>query len=275
MKTILIFDSGVGGISIYKEIYKLLPEQNYIYAFDNGAFPYGELSDQTLIERTIHIIEQVKSKHIIDIIVIACNTASTIVLPHLRALNNIPVVGVVPAIKPAAAISKMKVIGLLATPATIKRQYTHQLVENFAADCQIKMIGSTRLVEMAEDKIKGHEVDMIELESIIAPWLGRVDSVVLGCTHFPLIKTELNCAFNHRVYLIDSGKAVANRVESLLKDNVDSGCLELLNADKKRKEVGRVYSSVAINNEATLLNYLITEGLSEIRSLDYRLSSDH
>lgn len=223
MKRVLIFDSGVGGLSVYQEIYAQLPKVQYIYAFDDAAFPYGELPEIELIARTRHIVSLLVERHQVDLVVIACNTASTVVLPTLRSLLTIPVVGVVPAIKPAALASQRKVIGLLATPATIQREYTNTLINQFASDCEVLRIGSTRLVEMAEQKLRGNPVPMAELYEILKPWQERVDSIVLGCTHFPLISDEIMAAFEAPVQIIDSGRAIANRVKALLGDVVGSG----------------------------------------------------
>ncbi|MDX1303994.1 glutamate racemase [Photobacterium sp.] len=223
VKRVLVFDSGVGGLSVYQEVHALLPQVQYIYAFDNEAFPYGELAEDVLIQRTHHIVCLLVARHNIDLVVIACNTASTIVLPSLRGSLSIPVVGVVPAIKPAAAISKKKVIGLLATPATVKRAYTHDLIQQFACDCEVLMMGSTRLVEMAEEKLRGISVSSDELGKILQPWQGKVDCIVLGCTHFPLIKEDIALAFKSAVQIVDSGKAIANRVKLLLGECVETG----------------------------------------------------
>lgn len=260
MKKVVIFDSGVGGLSVYKEIHDLLPQVQFIYAFDNAAFPYGELADDILIERTNHIVTLLVEQYQADLVVIACNTASTIVLPSLRQRLTIPVVGVVPAIKPAAKMSKTKCIGLLATPATINRSYTHQLIKQFASDCDVKMIGSTRLVEMAEHKLRGEPIDLVELERILQPWQGMVDSVILGCTHFPLIKAEIQKILPN-VVIVDSGKAIAKRVSSLL--TLSSEPITISNI----KNV--TYSSAATHNVAALNQSLYKMQLGIIHPLNY------
>ncbi|ACH67390.1 glutamate racemase [Aliivibrio fischeri MJ11] len=222
-KHILIFDSGIGGLSVYKEIKYQLPLAKYIYAFDNAAFPYGELTESVLIERTTHIISELCSQFPIDIVVIACNTASTVVLPSLRDKLDIPVVGVVPAIKPAALVSNK--IGLLATPATVKRSYTYDLIKSFAPISDVQLLGSTRLVEMAEEKMIGIDVDM-RAKRDLSPWQNKVDTIVLGCTHFPFLKNEIKKALGNKILLIDSGEAIARRVKQLLNgDGVESAVL--------------------------------------------------
>ncbi|MGF1806073.1 MULTISPECIES: glutamate racemase [Aliivibrio] len=257
-KHILIFDSGVGGLSVYKEIQQQLPSEKYIYAFDNAAFPYGELTESVLIERTTHIIAQLCSLFPIDIVVIACNTASTIVLPTLREKLSIPVVGVVPAIKPAALVSKK--IGLLATPATVKRSYTYDLIKSFAPISDVQLLGSTRLVEMAEEKMIGKNVDLKELEEILLPWKETVDTIVLGCTHFPFLKSEIKKVLNNNVLLIDSGEAIARRVTQLL------GTIE---RGGQSEQKGEVYCSAPTKNEEALNKTFRELEFSPLQYLDY------
>ncbi len=257
MKNVLIFDSGVGGLSVYQEIAKLLPEQPVIYAFDNAAFPYGELDDDVLVSRVCGMVSALCQQHDIALVVIACNTASTLVLPHLRKLLTIPVVGVVPAIKPAAAISQSKVIGLLATPATVKRRYTQQLVEEFAPDCQVVMVGSTDLVQMGEDKLRGEDVDPKRLGVILSPMADKVDCIVLGCTHFPLLKSEIETVVGGSCRVIDSGEAIANRVYTLLKEGGKVA--------SRRDSLHRVYSSAPVIREHELNNELSKLGFGEIK----------
>ncbi|WP_217565068.1 glutamate racemase [Vibrio cholerae] len=212
---VLIFDSGVGGLSVYREIEARLPQLNYIYLFDNAAYPYGELTQETLIARVDTLVTRMVEQERIDLVVIACNTASTIVLPVLRAKLTIPVVGVVPAIKPASLIAS-KAIGLIATPATVKRQYTQELIRDFSANKNVELLGSTRLVNMAEEKLRGKPIDLEELASILQPLKNTIDVAVLGCTHFPLIKEEIQQVLGEQVQLIDSGLAIARRVQELL-----------------------------------------------------------
>lgn len=217
---ILIFDSGVGGLSVYQEIVAKLPQLDYTYIFDNEAYPYGELAHDTLVTRVESLVKQMVKEQSIDLVVIACNTASTIVLPTLRSHLSIPVVGVVPAIKPASNMAN-KAVGLIATPATITREYTHDLIRSFAQSKPVEMLGSTRLVDIAEEKLRGNSVDLLELERILKPMQGCVDVAVLGCTHFPLIKDEIQHVLGESVLLVDSGEAIARRVSSLL-EMVDS-----------------------------------------------------
>lgn len=263
-KHILIFDSGVGGLSVFKEIHRRLPNENYVYLFDNEAYPYGELAPDTLVQRTCTLVEQMMKRQRIDIVVIACNTASTIVLPHLRQRIDIPVVGVVPAIKPASLLSKTAV-GLIATPATITRQYTHDLIRDFALDKNVKLIGNSQLVDMAEKKLRNERVDLIELEHILAPLKGQVDVAVLGCTHFPLIKEEISQVLGSSVELVDSGEAIARRVESLLAiSDVNNG-----------KGTREAYSSASPKEEEALNHALHQLGFTPVQLMPIQDALDH
>ncbi|MBD1228794.1 glutamate racemase [Xenorhabdus griffiniae] len=222
--TILVFDSGVGGLSVYQEIRQLLPDLHYIYAFDNEAFPYGEKTAKVIIERVVQIVDAIQKKHPLAVVVIACNTASTVSLPALRERFSFPVVGVVPAIKPAAKLTCNRVVGLLATRATVNRDYTKELIARFATDCQVYAIGSAELVELAERKLHGKNVPLKELEKILKPWLRMKeppDTVILGCTHFPLIAEEIAQVLPDGTRLIDSGAAIARRTAWLIKNRED------------------------------------------------------
>ena len=222
---ILVFDSGVGGLSIVQHIRQQLPTASINYLADNKLFPYGLLDDQTLITRVIELVVTAVARYQADIVVIACNTASTLVLPALRHRLDIPVVGVVPAIKPAAQQSQSKVIGLLATPGTIQRDYTDDLIADFANDCEIIRVGSSKLVTVVEDKLAGHAVIPATFNEIIAlfhyhPRWQQMDTMVLACTHFPLVKDELAKAAPQLKYWVDSGDAIARRVHSLLHTSI-------------------------------------------------------
>lgn len=218
--TVLVFDSGVGGLSVYDEIRQLLPDLHYIYAFDNVAFPYGEKSEAFIVERVLEIVTAVQQRYPLALAVIACNTASTVSLPALRDNFPFPVVGVVPAIKPAARLTANGIVGLLATRGTVKRPYTHELIQRFANECRIEMLGSAELVEMAEAKLHGEPVSLDELRRILRPWLRMQeppDTVVLGCTHFPLLQEELLQVLPEGTRLVDSGSAIARRTAWLLE----------------------------------------------------------
>jgi glutamate racemase len=229
---ILVFDSGVGGLSVAAEIQKKLPFLPIIYASDNAFFPYGTKGETELIERVDKVLHKILSLHQIDLIVIACNTASTLTLPHCRQHFTQPIVGVVPAIKPAANITQTG--GLLATPATVARPYTHKLIEEHAPHCQVISVGSSELVSLAEKKLRGEELAHQPLDEItqaffIQPNSEKIDNIVLACTHFPLIRDDILASLYRvspvkdaqSILLIDSGEAIARRVESLLYNTVE------------------------------------------------------
>jgi len=217
---VLVFDSGVGGLSVYDEIRRLLPDLHYIYAFDNVAFPYGEKSEAFIVERVVEIVTAVQARYPLSLAVIACNTASTVSLPALREKFGFPVVGVVPAIKPAARLTANRIVGLLATRGTVKRPYTHELIQRFANECHFELLGSSELVEIAEAKLHGEPVSLDRLRRILRPWLRMAeppDTVVLGCTHFPLLQEELLQVLPEGTRLVDSGAAIARRTAWLLE----------------------------------------------------------
>jgi len=220
MSCIVVFDSGVGGLSVYQEIIKKCPNHHYVFVSDNKAFPYGTKSEEELIERVLTVVQSIDRCYKPDLLVVACNTASTIALPSLRDNFNFPIVGVVPAIKPAAIASKTKTIGLLATPGTIARNYTQNLIDEFANDCTVIKVGSSELVEIAEQKIYGNSINIKKIEKELAPFfnIDELDTLVLACTHFPLLNNEMADIFklrNHSVVFVDSGVAIANRVFEL------------------------------------------------------------
>lgn len=224
MSRVAIFDSGVGGLSIYQEVVKHCPQNDYCYISDNQYFPYGIKDQADLVERVTRVVNRIDEHYAPDILVVACNTASTVVLPILRANHEFDIIGVVPAIKPAAQLTQSKQFGLLATPATIKRPYTDELIKQFAPDCEITRVGSSKLVEIAEDKLYGRSFDIHAIEKIIQPILDvpEIDSLVLACTHFPLLKDEIAQIFvkhSRNITLIDSCAGIAKRVIELSRTN--------------------------------------------------------
>ncbi|WP_052481093.1 glutamate racemase [Gilvimarinus agarilyticus] len=219
---IAIFDSGVGGLSILQAARQQLPKARFSYVSDNAGFPYGNKPAHLVIDRACQVLEAFAAEvDDVDVFVIACNTASTLALPRLRRHFTRPVVGVVPAIKPAAEISRNKYIGLLATPGTVKRSYTRRLIEEFASDCRVVSVGSSALVELAERKLRHEPVCDKQLHNILTPLLvasdhnpapEQLDTLVLACTHFPLLAEEIAAVMGPRVRLVDSGTAIARRI---------------------------------------------------------------
>ncbi len=234
--SVLIFDSGVGGLSILSEVRQLLPHLSLYYLMDNEAFPYGLKSDDELIPRVLQVCTRAVQQLQPDLLIIACNTASTLTLPQLREQLNIPVVGVVPAIKVAATLATNQAaqsnsktgchIGLLATPATINRTYTDNLIRDFAGHCTVRRFGSTELVQWAEDWINEQRTPYGLFEHLNS-WLQHpvpLSHVVLGCTHFPLLKAQLQQQWP-AITWVDSGNAIARRVADLLPQTVSSTTL--------------------------------------------------
>jgi glutamate racemase len=217
----LVFDSGVGGLSVMREIARLLPQLRLTYAADNAAFPYGTKTETELVARVSAVIGALVEATAPDIVVIACNTASTNALAAVRQFLTVPVIGVVPAIKPAAAGSQSRVIGLLGTKATVASAYTAALIEQFADGCTVLTHGSPELVEAAERKLQGLPAGEADIAAAVANLFGqpggdRLDTIVLGCTHFPLLAEELAAAAPHPVTWMDSGAAIARRVATIL-----------------------------------------------------------
>ncbi|QLB41727.1 MULTISPECIES: glutamate racemase [Mannheimia] len=217
--TILLYDSGMGGLTVYDEIRKVLPNAYYLYCFDNAFFPYSEKSEAVLITRAVKIVQKIAEKRPLDMVVVACNTASTVVLPALREHFSFPIVGTVPAIKPAAEVSQTKTIGLLATKGTVTRPYVAELIEKYAQDCVVEKIGTTDLVEIVEEKQRTGKVDMNRLLNVVEEWKNHptLDTIILGCTHFPLVKAELKQILPNVRYFVDPGIGIAKRVVSLLE----------------------------------------------------------
>lgn len=220
VRPILLLDSGVGGLSIVAPVRALLPRAPIVYAADSAAFPYGTKSEGEIAARVPALLGRLVERYRPRLAVIACNTASTIALPAVRAALDIPVVGTVPAIKPAAALSRTRVIGVLGTAATVRQPYVDDLAARFAADCTVLRHGSAVLVEIAEAALAGIAPDRAriaaELDQLIGqPGGDRIDVVVNSCTHFPLIADELAAAAPPGVRFIDSGEGIARRVAHL------------------------------------------------------------
>jgi glutamate racemase len=221
---ILVFDSGLGGLTVFREIAKLRPDARYVYVADDAGFPYGAWRDDALVDRIGAIMAQGVVEHAPDMVVIACNTASTLVLPALRARwPDIPFVGAVPAIKPAAERSRSGVISVLATPGTVARDYTQNLIAQFAAHCRVNLVGSAQLARLAEDFMHSGNVRDAEIAREIAPCFieaagAKTDAVVLACTHYPLLADEFRRLAPWPVDWIDPAPAIARRADQLLAD---------------------------------------------------------
>lgn len=221
MKPILVLDSGIGGLSVLAPIRALLPNAPFVYVADNAGFPYGTKSAQQIEARVPALLGRLAERFDPELIVIACNTASTIALDAVRAALDLPIVGTVPAIKPAAALSKTRAIGVLGTPATVVQPYVDRLAEEFAADCIVIRHGSADLVDLAEAKLRGEETRDADyaavLDGLFAQNGGeRIDTIVLACTHFPLVEEELARAAPRPLVFVDGKEGIARRTASLL-----------------------------------------------------------
>lgn len=282
MARIAIYDSGVGGLSIVQQITAMIKsssrqDDQVLFVSDNAAYPYGVKNDKELLHRVAQVSTAIFDQIAPQVLVVACNTASTVALPWLRemiATKHIAcdVVGVVPAIKPAAQMSRSKVIGLLATPATIERDYTRQLVQDFASDCQVVSVGSSELVDMAEAKLAGQKVDLASIRAVLAPFerQAELDTLVLACTHFPLLNKEISeviRTYSRDVRLIDSGVAVARRTANLLEklpNAVPSEC---------ESETYQAYFTKPIDDQSQLKYFLRSIGFEQFNNLEVSIHS--
>ena len=219
---ILLFDSGVGGLSVAAEVRLALPSAPLVYLADNAGFPYGTRSEAEIAARVPALLGRVVERYRPRLVVIACNTASTIALAAVRSALDVPVVGTVPAIKPAAALSVTRVIGVLGTQATVRQAYVDRLSAEFARDCTVVRHGSAELVELAEAKLRGVAIDPDAVRDAIAPLFAgegsRIDTVALACTHFPLLADDLAGVCPPGVRFVDGAEGIARRVAHLTKD---------------------------------------------------------
>lgn len=218
---ILVFDSGLGGLTVYREVARARPDATLVYAADDAFFPYGGQPEPLLVERVVTVISDLIVAHRPDLVVIACNTASTLVLPHLRARFKVPFVGTVPAIKPACAASVSRMVSVLGTEATVRREYTRALIRDFAEGCAVTLVGSPRLAVIAEAELNGEPATDNEIRREIEPCFveasgARTDTVVLACTHYPLLLDRLDRLAPWPVNYIDPTPAIARRVVDLL-----------------------------------------------------------
>ena len=215
---ILFFDSGVGGLSVLGPTAALLPNAPIVYAADSAGFPYGTKTEAELAARVPALLGRLVERFNPRLAVIACNTASTIALDHVRQALDIPVVGTVPAIKPAAELSKTRIIGVLGTEATVRQPYVDNLAAEFASDCTLVRHGSAELVALAEAKLSGEPVDADAVAAAVRPLAetAGLDTMVLACTHFPLLAEELAVALPG-VTFVDGGAGIARRIAFLTK----------------------------------------------------------
>lgn len=242
---ILLFDSGVGGLTVLAELRKMLPQAPVIYAADTAGLPYGSKTEAEIAARVAGLLGVLSERYKPRLACIACNTASTIALSMVRDVLEIPIVGTVPAIKPAAALTKSGAIGLLGTEATIRQPYVDNLEREFAAGKHLLRFAAPGLVEAAEAKLRGAPVNRAAIDAAVKGLRAmehgdEIDTVVLACTHFPLLADELSDVFGPDVQLIDGAAGIARRIASLTQGQefenregnlaVTTGEIESLNA---------------------------------------------
>jgi len=220
--TILVFDSGLGGLTVLREVVAARPDAHFAYVADDAFFPYGHHSEDEIIARVVPLMGELIGTHDPDLVVIACNTASTLVLSHLRAAYSVPFVGTVPAIKPACAQSRTRRVSVLGTKGTVKREYTKALIRDFAQGCEVTLVGSPELASLAEAELSGASVSDGDILAELTPCFvgeeatSRTDTVVLACTHYPLLLDRLKRLAPWPVDWIDPAPAIARRVSDLL-----------------------------------------------------------
>jgi glutamate racemase len=248
--TILVFDSGLGGLTVLREIVRTRPDAHYVYVADDAFFPYGHHSEDQIIARVVPLLGELIAAHNPQLVVIACNTASTLVMSDLRDEYKVPFVGTVPAIKPACARSKTKRVSVLGTKGTVKREYTRALIRDFAQGCEVTLVGSPELASLAEAALSGIEVTDRDISAELAPcFVGdredgstRTDTVVLACTHYPLLMDRLVRLAPWPVDWIDPAPAIARRVADLLKppgNEIDHAGAEMIFTSRRPHTLSR------------------------------------
>ena len=225
---ILVFDSGLGGLTVLSELVAALPRAEFVYAADDAGFPYGALDDQRLVERVVAVMDRLLARLSPDLAVIACNTASTLALPALRARFALPFVGTVPAVKPAVKASRSGLVSVLATPGTVRREHTRAMIETFAQGANVTLVGSPNLASQAEAELRGAPVADELIAAEITPCFvekdgRRTDAVALACTHFPLLVGRFEKLAPWPVAWIDPAPAIARRVVALVGDQPEAG----------------------------------------------------
>lgn len=225
-RPVLVFDSGIGGLTVLREARVLMPDRRFVYVADDAGFPYGGWEEDALRDRIVTLFGALIATHDPEIAVIACNTASTLVLDDLRrAYPSVPFVGTVPAIKPAAERTSSGLVSVLATPGTVKRAYTRDLIQSFASQCHVRLVGADRLAAIAEAHIRGEAIDEALVAEQIAPCFvekdgRRTDIVVLACTHYPFLANVFRRLAPWPVDWLDPAEAIARRTLSLLPQRV-------------------------------------------------------
>ncbi|MGC2600458.1 MAG: glutamate racemase [Rhodomicrobium sp.] len=220
---LLFIDSGLGGLTVLRAARAAVPEADVLFIADDAGFPYGLKSEAVLVSRLLALIEPAVRKFTPDCIVLACNTASTIALQALRESFAVPIVGTVPAVKPAAALTRSGLVSVLATPATVAREYTRALILQFGAGANFTLVGAPSLAAIAEAHGSGAAVDEETIAREIAPAFiedggAKTDVVVLGCTHYPLLLDKLDAVAPWPVAWLDPAPAIGRRIANVLAE---------------------------------------------------------
>ncbi|MFZ2091848.1 MAG: glutamate racemase [Pseudolabrys sp.] len=221
--TILVFDSGLGGLTVFREVKAARPNARLVYLADDVGFPYGDLAEEKLVARVTDVLGRALAEYNPDLTVVACNTASTLALAQLRTRFSVPFVGTVPAIKPACAQSVSKLVSVLGTQATVGREYTRALIREFASGCEVHLVGSPRLAGYAEAELAGPPPAENTIAAEIADCFvekdgRRTDTIVLACTHYPLLLERFRASAPWPVTWLDPAPAIARRVADLLRE---------------------------------------------------------
>jgi glutamate racemase len=222
-RPLLLLDSGVGGLSVAGAIREALPQAPLVYVADSAGYPYGTKRAAEIEARVPALLGRLAERFDPELIVIACNTASTIALDAVRSALDVPIVGTVPAVKPAAALSRTRTIGVLGTDATVRQPYVDRLAAEYAADCTVVRHGSAELVDLAEAKLRGEAAGPETYARVLDGLLGqargeRIDTIVLACTHFPLVEGELAAAAPRPLAFVDGKEGIARRVAWLTRE---------------------------------------------------------
>ncbi len=252
--SVLIFDSGIGGLSVLRQARSFLSEHQIIYIGDDAGFPYGDWPETALIERILSLFDVLMDHYQPDGVIVACNTASTLIMPSLRQRFDTPFIGIVPAIKPAAAQTASGLFSVLATPGTIKRQHTHDLIEQFASHCQVNLVGATGLARLAEQHMQGVAMDQELLAEEIAPCFvkndaGQTDIITLGCTHYPFLINEMRKVAPWPVDWLDPAEAVARRACEQI-----SSATQVDKTAIKKEDEAVMSSGLMLSERESLLN---------------------
>ena len=226
---VLFFDSGLGGLTVLRELRVLAPAQRLVYVADDAAFPYGAWEEAALQAHMLPLFDRLIARHRPRGVVVACNTASTVAIHALRERHpDVPFVGTVPAIKPAAERTSSGVVAVLATPGTVRRAYTRELIDTFARQAHVRLVGSERLAGMAERHLRRETLDDDDVRREIADCFyvnasGRTDIVVLACTHYPFLANVFRRLAPWPVDWLDPGEAIARRVLDVLPVALEEG----------------------------------------------------